>query len=181
MTANTITAYKGFRPDMTCRGMQYTVGETHTHDGDVMVCQSGLHASLYPLDVLRHYSPHTSRFAVVQADNYVSSDDGDTKIAARTLPDGSRIYWVAADLCKADLTPDCEHRYKTTNLMLEYLLTPEEPRDSGFTLKDAACNLLHSMRYGWANKVDTELHLAEVHMSLPDYAFLLPVPEPADD
>lgn len=86
MTTNAITAYKGFRHDMTCRGMQYTVGETHTHDGDVVACRSGLHASLYPLDVLRHYSPHTSRFAVVEADNYVSSDDkSDTKIATRTL------------------------------------------------------------------------------------------------
>ena len=97
------------------------------------------------------------------------------------LPDGSCTYWVAADLCKADLTPDCSNRYKTTNLMREYLCTPEEPRDSGFTPKDAACNMLHSMRHDWAGKVDTALRLAAESMSVPDHAFLLPVLEPADD
>ncbi len=44
-TTTPIVAYKGFDQDLKCRGMQYTVGETAIHEGEVSPCNSGLHAS----------------------------------------------------------------------------------------------------------------------------------------
>lgn len=40
----TVVAYKGFDKDFRCRGMQYAIGQTFTHDGPVEACESGLHA-----------------------------------------------------------------------------------------------------------------------------------------
>ena len=39
-----LIAYKAFDENMQCRGYQYAVGETYTHDGRVEMCSSGFHA-----------------------------------------------------------------------------------------------------------------------------------------
>lgn len=52
-----ITAYKGFGPDFRCRGFQYAIGQTYTHEGEVELCDSGFHCCPNPLDVLQYYPP----------------------------------------------------------------------------------------------------------------------------
>ncbi len=82
----TIESFKGFDSNWQCRGFQYQVGETYTHDGDVVACKSGFHACEHPLDVLRYYSPATSKFAIVhQSGDLAKEIDSDTKIASREL------------------------------------------------------------------------------------------------
>jgi hypothetical protein len=81
-----IIAFKGFDKNLQCRGMQYAIGQTFEHVGEVKACHGGLHACEYPLDVFSYYPPATSRFAVVKAYGTVSrEDDGDTKIASAKL------------------------------------------------------------------------------------------------
>ena len=80
-----IIAYKGFNQDWTCRGYQYEVGKTYEHKGDVKVCERGFHACEYPLDVLSHYSPAVSKFAVVKMSGETSKNSDDTKIASAKI------------------------------------------------------------------------------------------------
>ena len=80
-----IVAYKGFNKDWTCRGYQYTVGETKVHDGETKACESGFHACEYPLDVFCYYAPARSVFAVIEASGDIDRKGEDSKIASSKL------------------------------------------------------------------------------------------------
>ncbi|EKN9564128.1 hypothetical protein PZF75_005421 [Pseudomonas aeruginosa] len=80
-----VTAYKGFKQDLTCRGYQFEIGGTYKHDGEVEACASGFHSCEYPLDVFGYYAPGESRFAIVKASGQLSRHDDDNKIASATL------------------------------------------------------------------------------------------------
>ena len=49
--------YKATDKDMKCRGFQYELGKTAEVEGDVELCEKGLHACEMPLDVLGYYAP----------------------------------------------------------------------------------------------------------------------------
>ncbi|MEN1631138.1 hypothetical protein AAIH00_18585 [Pseudomonas aeruginosa] len=80
-----VTAYKGFKQDLTCRGYQFEIGGTYKHEGEVEACASGFHSCEYPLDVFGYYAPVESRFAIVKASGQLSRHDDDSKIASATL------------------------------------------------------------------------------------------------
>ncbi|WP_223716482.1 hypothetical protein [Pseudomonas aeruginosa] len=80
-----MTAYKGFKQDLTCRDYQFEIGGTYKHDGEVEACSSGFHSCEYPLDVFGYYAPGESRFAIVKASGQLSRHDDDSKIASATL------------------------------------------------------------------------------------------------
>jgi hypothetical protein len=86
-----IMAYKGFNADLTCRGFQYAEGETYTHDGEIEACAGGFHACEYPLDVLRYYSPNTSRFFVVEQSGTLSRHNEDSKVASSKIKIGVEL------------------------------------------------------------------------------------------
>jgi hypothetical protein len=66
--------------------MQYEVGKTYTHDGDVELCRSGLHFVESPLDAFGYYPPNEGRYAEVEADG-VSDEkqEQDSKRVAKSL------------------------------------------------------------------------------------------------
>jgi hypothetical protein len=107
----TLVAFKGFDKDFRCRGYQYAVGQTYTHDGPVVQCESGFHACQNPLDVLDFYDfANGNRFAKVTLSGKVDRSDDKKWAAAQitvqaelALPDFIKagIAWIAA-ACKAD-------------------------------------------------------------------------------
>ncbi len=83
--SNKITAYKMCEKDRTCRGFQYEVGQTYTHNGKVEVCRSGFHACKNPMDCCEYRDIAESRFAVVEQSGDIDRKEEDTKAAARTI------------------------------------------------------------------------------------------------
>ena len=68
--------YKGFDKHFRCRDMQYEVGKTYHHDGELIICESGLHFCKNPLAVFEYYRHADSRYALVDATgNVVKCDD----------------------------------------------------------------------------------------------------------
>ncbi len=85
-----IQAFKGFDKNLQCRGYQFEIGKTHTHEGEVEACSSGFHSCENPLDVLNYYplisdDGSLNRFASVKASGTISRHDGDSKIASASL------------------------------------------------------------------------------------------------
>ena len=88
----TIKAYKGFDKDLNCRGFQFEIGKTYTHEGKVEACKSGFHAiEGYPLEVFDYYSPGASRFCLVDVDGEIARHSDDSKVAAQILTVGKEI------------------------------------------------------------------------------------------
>ena len=76
--------YKGFDRDLKCRGFQYEIGKTFTHQGEVSLCNSGLHFCENALRVLDFYDP-TQRFAEVEAEDVVTETASNSKRVAKTI------------------------------------------------------------------------------------------------
>ena len=92
MSETKITAYKGFKQNMTCRDFQYEVGKEYEHNGKASACNSGFHACEYPLDVFNYYAPSASVFAVVEQSGDLSTEaNGDSKIASSKISIKARV------------------------------------------------------------------------------------------
>jgi hypothetical protein len=79
-------AIKGFDANLKCRGFQFEIGRTYTHEGSVEACKSGFHAipsDVHPLTVFSFYPPANSRFCVVEVGG--ETDRESDKIAAKIL------------------------------------------------------------------------------------------------
>lgn len=93
--------YKGFDPNMACRGKRYAENTTF-EELEAEVCKRGMHFCENPLDVLDYYpllskdgKPNT--FAEVEALNGAKTDDG-KKFCTTTLKIGAKIS--ATRLCE---------------------------------------------------------------------------------
>ncbi|TIO39501.1 MAG: hypothetical protein E5X96_00240 [Mesorhizobium sp.] len=91
-----VTAYKGFRDDLTCRPdgkvFQFEIGKTFRHDGKVKACESGFHVITgHPLALFQYYAPAGTRICQVEISGAMDSDDGGEKTAAEILSVGKEI------------------------------------------------------------------------------------------
>lgn len=84
-----IKSFKGFKPDMTCKGFQYKEGESYEED-TAIVCEKGFHACEYPLDCFKYYNPAESVFHEVEQSGKIDRD-GDTKTASTKIKIGAEI------------------------------------------------------------------------------------------
>lgn len=84
-----IKGYKGFNPDMTCRGFQYEENKTFEQEGEVKACEKGFHFCLHPMDVLGYYPPvgdnGVNRYCSVEGDGNMSVNTDDTKVACSKI------------------------------------------------------------------------------------------------
>ena len=99
-------AYKGFNPDMTCRGFQYEEGKTYTTE-EARLCESGFHACESPLDCYRYYEPSKAVYHEVELDDVSEEKGQDTKRVAKKIKIGARLS--VADICKAQFDYVKEH------------------------------------------------------------------------
>lgn len=76
----TIKGYKVFNPDWTCRGFQYKVGETFTHNGNIGVCKSGFHFCQNASDCFVYYGfDSDNKVAEIEAIGLVKTE-GDKSV-----------------------------------------------------------------------------------------------------
>lgn len=85
-----IKAYKGFKPDMTCRGFQYEE-EKEYHEDRAECCEAGFHACEIPLDVFKYYKPSESVYHEVEQSGEFSKNSDDSKVASTKIKIGAKI------------------------------------------------------------------------------------------
>ena len=83
-------AYKGFKPDLTCRDFQYVEGESY-ETSSATLCKTGFHACLMPLDVLRYYPPASSVYHEVEVDDDAPTDLDHSKVASKRIKIGAKL------------------------------------------------------------------------------------------
>ena len=98
-----IVAYKGFDSNLRCRGFQYEIGKTYTHEGKVEVCSSGFHSCEYPFDVFKYYPLACgNRFATIKASGQICRHEDDSKIASASLTVEAEIGLPELIVCAVD-------------------------------------------------------------------------------
>ena len=85
-----IKSYKGFNPDMTCRGKQYEEGKDYEEDC-AEACNSGMHACEYPLDCFLYYPPGKSVYHEVTQSGELSRNGDDSKVSSTKMRIGARL------------------------------------------------------------------------------------------
>ena len=87
--------FKGFNPDFTCKGKQYSENTVFEELENAEICNSGMHFCEYPLDVFRFYAPindncELNEFAEVEALDGAKTED-DIKFCTKKLKVGTKI------------------------------------------------------------------------------------------
>ena len=76
-------AYKVFNSDWTCRGFQYEVGKTYTHEGKEECCSAGFHACKKVSDCFSYYSfDPANKVAEVELSGVVLGEDQDKQCSS---------------------------------------------------------------------------------------------------
>ena len=86
--------FKGFNPDFTCKGKQYSENTVFKEE-KAEICNSGMHFCEYPLDVFKFYPPvndncELNEFAEVEALDGAKTKD-DIKFCTKKLKVGTKI------------------------------------------------------------------------------------------
>ena len=90
-TQTTITGFKGFNRDMTCRGFQFEEGKTYTHEGEVKACNDGFHFCENPIDIFDYYDPGASVFRTVTGSGNIDKGNDDSKVAVSEITISAEI------------------------------------------------------------------------------------------
>ncbi len=81
----TMTYYKAFNKDLCCRGLQFSIGETMSVEGDIEMCKNGIHCCKQAMDCLRYYTREVSRFCEVVPSGEMITDGDKTVCKSITV------------------------------------------------------------------------------------------------
>lgn len=95
----TVKGYKGFNPNLECRGFQYEKNTTHEmsfndEKNPIQCCFNGFHFCEIPFDVFSYYDPSINRFCEVEGDGKIDKVVGwpdDSKVAASKITIGKEL------------------------------------------------------------------------------------------
>lgn len=87
MNEEIIKGYKATDANIKCRDYQFTVGEWHRHDGELVLCESGFHFCPYPSGPWCYYSDEGVRIWEVEAKGVIQGNDpgADLKYVAKEI------------------------------------------------------------------------------------------------
>lgn len=104
-----VVSYKGFDPDMKCRGFQYEIGKSYTEKGEIQPCSKGFHACEMPLNVLNYYKPidgntgKPNKFAIVEQSGTIEEEEdkrASSKIHIKTALTLPQLFKLEFELIK---------------------------------------------------------------------------------
>ena len=93
--------YKVFNSDWTCRGFQYEVGKSYTHEGKIGLCEAGFHFCERLIDCFNYYlfSPHNK---VAEIETTGSVITGDDKAVTNEIKIIKELDWhTVLDMCNS--------------------------------------------------------------------------------
>lgn len=69
--------FKAFNANMMCLAYQFEIGKTYTHDGPVILCESGFHFCTDAQDILKYYCDTSMRICEIEASGEITSPEYD--------------------------------------------------------------------------------------------------------
>ncbi len=69
--------YKAFNNNLTCRDYQFTIDETHTFDGEPILCSQGFHFCTTLEDVVKYYNEPDMRVFYIEATGIITGTEDD--------------------------------------------------------------------------------------------------------
>lgn len=69
--------YKAFESDLKCRNYQFSEGENHVFNGNVILCRSGFHFCTELQDVVKYYRKPTMRVFEIEANGTITDAKND--------------------------------------------------------------------------------------------------------
>jgi hypothetical protein len=112
-----VAGFKGFDKDLKCKGFQYEVGKTYTHDGAVNLCSTGFHFCENPWDILSYYPIESgNRYAHTEAQGVTDERDKDSKRVSSVLAIKSELTLKSLIYCAVRFTLNLAKSTPTGNV-----------------------------------------------------------------
>ena len=146
-----IKSFKGFKPDMTCKGFQYKEGESYEEE-TASACEKGFHACEYPLDCFKYYNPAENVFHEVEQSGKISRD-GNSKTASTKIKIGAEIN--IAGMVKAAIEYTVKRTNKETGSDKDYGAS-SATGDYGASSATGNCGASSATGYKGASSADDE-------------------------
>ena len=136
--------YKGFNEILQCRERQYSIGEIAVVEGDLKLCENGIHFCENPLNVLGFYSPSSARYAQIEASGELLKEEQGpfymTKYCAREVLIRNELS--AESLVMHAVAWMREHSNTTPHVWGEtygndYISLTVQPEEGGYWMENA--------------------------------------------